>query len=231
MKLNNLKAIIFDVHKTLVDDSGFPREKIWKLLRQSGVKFSMEEYYHLYDYLTKMLFNWDKINPFIKIREIHKQRLITFYQKYDVTRNVDQDVIYLWRSMGESAIYPEVPEVLQKYQTRLKIGLLSNADNDDPLIELLLKKGFIFDTIITSESVKTYKPKPIIFQKILDELGCEKHQVVMVGDSPLSDVYGAKNFGIKVVWLNRTQDTLHNNCPEPDFQVSDLRQLFDILEV
>lgn len=231
MKLKNLKGIIFDVHKTLVDDSGFPREKIWKLLLQAGATFNMLEYYRLYDDLTERLFNWAEISKFLKIREIHRKRLIAFYQRYDVKRNVEQDLKYLWHSMGESKIYPEVPEVLGKFKRRHKIGLLSNADNDDPLIDILLKKGFLFDAIITSEEVEAYKPKPIIFRKILTEMRCQKKQVVLVGDSQMSDVLGAKNFGIKVVWLNRKGELLKESCPKPDYQISDLRQLFDIIEI
>ena len=113
MKLQGLKAVIFDVHRTLVDDSGFPREKIWKLLQESGANFSMDEYYHLYDELTHQLFQWDKIIPFIKIREIHKDRLRKFYTMFQVDRDIDEDVKYLWDEMETSRLYPEVPEVLR----------------------------------------------------------------------------------------------------------------------
>ena len=229
--LKNLKGIIFDVHKTLVDDSGFPRERIWKLLLQSGAKFSMTEYYRLYDDLTKRLFNWAEIGNFIKIREIHKKRLVELYQRYNVKRDIEQDINYLWHSMGESKIYPEVPYVLKFLQKKFKIGLLSNADNDDPLIDILLKKEFLFDVIITSEAAKAYKPKPIIFEKILSEMNCQKHQVIMVGDSQVSDVLGAKNFGIKVAWINRTTEVLREDYPKPGYQISDLRQLIDIIEI
>lgn len=231
MKLKNLKGIIFDVHKTLVDDSGFPRERIWKLMCQAGATFTMVEYYRLYDELTKQLFNWANIDRFVKIKEIHKQRLASFYKRYHVRRNLDQDLKYLWRSMRESKIYPEVHEVLDKMKNRYKLGLLSNADDDDPLISILLQTGFHFDAIVTSESVGAYKPKPIIFQKILTEMGCEKHQVILVGDSLISDVLGATNFGIKVVWINRIGKSHDGDYPKPDHQISDLRQLFNIVEV
>ena len=61
------------------------------------------------------------------------------------------------RSMKECRIYQEVPRVLEVLRSKYRIGLLSNADNDDPLIEILLKSGLKFDSIVTSESVKAYK--------------------------------------------------------------------------
>ncbi len=232
MKLKHLTGIIFDVHKTLVDDSGFPRERIWKLLRQSGVDFEMSEYYRLYDALTKELFNWPEIHNFIKIRDIHRERLNTFYRIFHVHgRDVEEDVNYLWRSMGESSIYPEVPEILHHLKSHYQMGILSNADNDDPLIEILLKHGFEFDAIITSESAKAYKPKPVIFQKIMESMNCEKHEVILIGDSLISDVLGARNFGIKVIWVNRTGKVLEENHPHPDYQIQNLSQLLHIIHV
>lgn len=230
-KLEDLKGIIFDVHKTLVDDSGFPRERIWKLLLQSGVKFNMLEYYRHYDDITKRLFNWADIDNFIKVREIHKQRLIALYQKYNVERNVEIDLEYLLHSMEECKIYSDVPKVLEKIEGRYKIGLLSNADDDDPLIDILLKKGFSFDVIVTSETVKAYKPKHLIFQRILSEMHLDKHDVILVGDSQISDILGGKTFGIKVVWLNRSEEILKENIPQPDYQISNLLQLLDIIEI
>ena len=224
-----LKGIIFDVHRTLVDDSGFPRERIWKLMREAGANFDLAEYYRLYDRLTKQLFNWAEIKNFITVRDIHRKRLTVFYQQYQVRRNIEQDLNHLWREMGDSKIYPEVPEVLDRIKGKYKIGLLTNADNDDPLIEILLKTEFAFDAIITSESVKAYKPQPIIFQEILTTMNYQKDEVLFVGDSQISDVLGGKNFGIPVVWLNRKNEPFNVTYPLPDYQISDLRQLINII--
>lgn len=229
MKLKALKGLIFDIHRTLVDDSGFPRERIWKLIRDHGVHFSMDEYYNLYDKLTKELFRWDKISPFIKIRDIHKLRLQKIYQIFNVKRNIDKDVEFLWNEMGRCKIYPEVTEVLNVLSTRYRICLLTNADDDDPLIRILEGNGFSFHKVITSESVGAYKPSPILFETSLKHLNCRKNEVLMIGDSLLSDVLGAHNFGIKVVWIDRKfrNDTEH--YPTPDYHIHNLKQLYDII--
>ncbi|MEE4311352.1 MAG: HAD family hydrolase [candidate division KSB1 bacterium] len=229
MKLKDLKGIIFDVHRTLVDESGFPRERIWKLMRQSGAKVSMPAYYRLYDDLTAKLFDWRLYDDFITIREIHKRRLVAFYNAYDVHRDVDEDVNHLWQCMEKSAMYPEAPGVLNSLAGKLKIALLSNADNDDPLIALLLKQGFHFDAVVTSESVGAYKPGPRIFRRVLEEMYCEKEDVVLVGDSPVSDILGAKKYGIRVIWVNRKGASLDDAFPEPDYEISNLNELFDIV--
>jgi len=225
MDTSNLKRMIFDIHKTLVDDYGFPRERIWKLLMESGARVSMPEYYRYYDDITRELFDWSNIDEFIKVRDIHKQRLLSFYEKYDVERNVERDLDYLLRSMKECRIYEEVPRVMEVLKSKYQIGLLTNADNDDPLIEILLKSNLKFDLVITSESLRTYKPNPVVFQKILSQMKLQKHEVILVGDSQISDVLGGKRFGIRVVWVNRTSDTLREDIPQPDYEISNLSEL------
>ena len=230
MKLNNINGIIFDVHRTLVDDTGFSRERIWRLIQESGVKLDMTEYYQSYDNLTKKMFNWAEINPFITIRQVHTNRLEIIYNRYNVKRDIDADIDYLLKCMGTSKIYPEVPKILNSLSTRYPISLLSNADNDDPLIQILLDNNFSFNTITTSEQVNSYKPNPEIFASTLDKMGLKHDEVIMIGDSPVSDICGAKNAGIKIVWINRKKEKLGMEWPVPDYQISNLTELLDILE-
>ncbi len=230
MGADNLRGIIFDIHRTLVDDRGFPRERIWKLLVKSGIKVSMPKYYRHYDDITGELFDWVKIEKFIRIRDIHRQSLLNFYEQYNVERNVERDLNYLLRSMKECRMYEEVPRVLEILKSKYQIGLLSNADDDDPLIQILLKSGLKFDSIVTSESVEAYKPNPVVFQRILSEMNLEKHQVMLVGDSQVADVLGGKRIGIRVVWVNRTNDILGEGIPQPDYEIPDLSELLRIID-
>lgn len=225
----NIKGLIFDVLGTLVDDSGFPRERIWKLMQKDGICPERAEYYRLYDYLTKSIFNWAAIDEFISIRELYRRRLKFFYDKYGVSRDIEADLNYLWQCMGESQIYPEVPEVLNKLKSGYKLGLLSNADEDDPLIAKLLSSGFQFDAIVTSESLKAYKPRPQVFEKVLHDLHLKKDEALLIGDSQLSDIRGGKAAGMQVVWVNRRKENLQEDVPPPDFEVQNLRQLLEIL--
>ena len=230
MDTSNLKGIIFDIHKTLVDDRGFSRERIWKLLVKSRAEVYVPGYYRYYDEITKELFDWRSIDEFIKVRDIHRQRLLSFYEKYDVERNVEKDLNYLLLSMKECRIYEEVSRVVEVLRSKYQIGLLTNADNDDPLIEILLESNLKFDSILTSESVRTYKPNPAVFQKILSQMKLQKNEVILVGDSQISDVLGRKRFGIRVVWINRTNDTLREDIPQPDYEISNLSELLPIMD-
>jgi len=231
MWLSNLKGIIFDVHRTLVDDSGFPRDKICRLLRQSGVNLDMPAYFQCYDDLTKKYFNWSLIDPFITIREIHRRRLTEIYQRYQVDRDIEADLNFLWDCIGSSKIYPDASEVLKKLWKKYELAILTNADENDPLLAKLKQAGYQFNTIVTSFQLKKYKPDAELFYYVLEKMKLKKEEAVMVGDSPSSDIVGAVNAGIKIIWINRRQVQLADLYPKPDFQISNLNGLLEIVNI
>lgn len=226
-----ITALLFDVHRTLVDESGFPKEFIWPLIETVNGQIDREHYYRRYHQIGQDLFHWPAIKPFITIRQIHRQRLAMLYQEFGVQRDLDADLNYLWSCMGTSQIYPDVFDIFPQIMAHYKIGLLSNADNDDPLIQILFSNGFKFDAVMTSEMVRCYKPDALIFKEILQRMDLNPKEALVIGDSPVSDIQGARNANIKVVWLNRSRTRLPDNSPVPDFEIHHLTELLPILDV
>ncbi|NOZ62791.1 MAG: HAD-IIIA family hydrolase [Calditrichaeota bacterium] len=231
MVIENLKGVIFDVHKTLVDDSGFPRDRIWRLIEKSGVTVNRELYFELYDKITRQLFNWPEINPFVKVREIHRRRLQQIYRHFNVDRNIENDLNFLWESLAACQFYPEVPEVLHKLSGKFKLALLSNADADDPLLEIVRRCGVKFDAIVTSEQAKCYKPDRKIYELTLKKLALSPAEAIMVGDSPAPDIGGAKNVGIRAIWINRHGKIFNEYLPKPDWEIQSLSAIFEVLNL
>lgn len=59
-----------------------------------------------------------------------------------------------------------------------------------------------FRHIIISEEVGINKPQPGIFRIALERNGLQADEVVMIGDSYISDIAGAKAAGIDQIWLH-----------------------------
>lgn len=59
------------------------------------------------------------------------------------------------------------------------------------------------DALITSEAVGVTKPDGRIFEAALSAAGVKAAEAVMLGDSWLTDVAGARAAGLRAVWLNR----------------------------
>ncbi|MCM3783434.1 HAD family hydrolase [Neobacillus mesonae] len=56
---------------------------------------------------------------------------------------------------------------------------------------------------LQGESVRSYKPRPEMFQQALTLSGLQPDEVVHVGDSLKSDILGAQSAGLAAIWLNR----------------------------
>jgi len=67
-----------------------------------------------------------------------------------------------------------------------------------------------------------------VFQKALERLGLQPHDVLHVGDSDVDDVKGAKAAGLRVAWVNRDGRSRHSDVPEPDFEIPDLTGLLTL---
>ena len=59
------------------------------------------------------------------------------------------------------------------------------------------------DALVTSEEVGAAKPDARIFAAALARVGCAASEAVMVGDSWVHDVQGARAAGIAAVWFDR----------------------------
>lgn len=82
------------------------------------------------------------------------------------------------------------------------VVVVSNIDRPD--IETAIDHhDLTFDHVITSEDVRSYKPRPELFVAGLEVVGCPPDRVLHVGDSLTSDVAGARRLGIPVAWVNR----------------------------
>jgi 2-haloalkanoic acid dehalogenase type II len=133
----------------------------------------------------------------------------------------------LERMWSHARAYPETPEVLARVDG-LPRAVVSNAD-DAFLRDLLKKNELSFDHVITSESVRVYKPRARIFEVALERLRVEPGQLVHVGDSLTADIEGAARLGIRTVWVNRGGIARAATDPRPDHEIPDLTPLPELL--
>ncbi len=125
--------------------------------------------------------------------------------------------------------FPEVKSVLKSLKGNCAIALLSDTD-DAVILPALQNLGWDFDFVITSETERAYKfdPEGILFKKAAGKFGLAPQQVLHVGDSP-ADIRGATICGMQTVWVNRHGRSLPANCPVPDWEMTDLCGLTELL--
>lgn len=89
--------------------------------------------------------------------------------------------------------------------------------------------GPYFDAVIVSGEVGVGKPDPVPFALALAALGADPAEAVMVGDSLERDIAGARDAGIRGIWLDRAAAGRPPDGVVPDERISDLQQLLAVL--
>ena len=125
--------------------------------------------------------------------------------------------------MGEYtnlALYPDVIPTLKALNTRKAI--LSNG-SPDILLPLVKNSGLQLDAVVSVDELKIFKPAPQVY-----ELAAQKLRTKDVGfvSANCWDAMGAKSYGFKVYWINRSSAPIDRLGFQPDRV---LRSLSEIL--
>jgi HAD superfamily hydrolase (TIGR01549 family) len=121
--------------------------------------------------------------------------------------------------------------LLTRTREHYGVALVSNFDHG-PTARLVLQKGGVeecFQRIVISDEHGWRKPHPQIFSDALTALGTEPQEALFVGDSPIDDISGAKGVGMDIAWVNALGANLPAGIPAPDYVVSALPELQDVL--
>ncbi|RBP15589.1 2-haloacid dehalogenase [Roseiarcus fermentans] len=99
-------------------------------------------------------------------------------------------------------LYPEARQALAAL-SGYKLAILSNG-SPDMLAALVEGSGIapFFADVISVDRAKTFKPDPRCYDLVAPALGVERHEVLFVSSNSF-DVAGAKQFGLKVAWIDR----------------------------
>ncbi len=128
-------------------------------------------------------------------------------------------------------LFDDVHDVLGGLGTRLPIALVTNGAADTQREALgVVGIEHYFAAVVISGEVGLAKPDPAIFRVALEEVRLEPEGVWHVGDSLITDVAGAKAAGLTAVWLNRRGLLRKEGDPEPDLEISSLKELPALLE-
>lgn len=117
-------------------------------------------------------------------------------------REVAEAITDGWLHSENFELYEDALPVLAHLRVRgVKLGLVSNTSRD--LDAFVRHFALDVDAWISSGVHGKVKPSPSIFQAALELLGVEAPAAVMVGDSPLDDIEGARALGMRAYLIDR----------------------------
>jgi len=124
--------------------------------------------------------------------------------------------------------YPEVADVLAALKARgAQLAILSNGDPDmlDDAVRAA-KLEHLFAAVLSVTAVGIFKPAPAVYTLATEHLACGP-QDISFQSSNRWDIAGAKAFGFRTVWINRTAAPDEYPGLPPDRIERDLRGLLD----
>ena len=127
-------------------------------------------------------------------------------------------------------LYPHVREVLDILRERYPLALITDAQSTYARGELH-KAGLhgYFDPVIVSGDHGYRKPDRRLFQLALDGMAAAAHNALYVGNDMHRDIHGARQAGLTTVLFDSDQgQKTYRDC-RPDYTITDLRELLDIL--
>ncbi len=128
---------------------------------------------------------------------------------------------------------PGAVEVLHRLRgAGLRIGLLTNgaASLQREKIETS-GLGLFFDAAVVSGEIGTGKPESEIFRHLLERLGVEPAEALMVGNSLARDIVGGKRAGLATCWLALEGEEEPVGLVEPDYTIRSIGELTAIAGV
>ncbi len=140
--------------------------------------------------------------------------------------------MYRGISRRRLALYPRVKEVLDILKTEYKLAIVTDAQSCYARAELN-KAGILdyFDPIIVSGDFGYRKPDKRLFQSALDQIDVAPKNAIYIGNDMYRDIYGAGNAGMKTVMFNSDQGTKVYHDTKPDYDISDYRELLNVLDI
>lgn len=101
-------------------------------------------------------------------------------------------------------IYPDVLTALQNWKNAgIELGIISNFDSRLYSVLQALELREFFSSITISTQVGVAKPDPKIFTVALSKHNCLPDQGWHIGDSLKEDYQGAKEVGLRGIWIER----------------------------
>ncbi|NOQ78575.1 MAG: HAD hydrolase-like protein, partial [Gammaproteobacteria bacterium] len=73
-------------------------------------------------------------------------------------------------------------------------------------------------------------PHPIVFDSLMDKYNLKPTEIIHIGDDPISDIEGARQSGIRAIWLNRNHIPWPSGLNSPFIEINQLNQLPAILK-
>lgn len=199
----DVKALVFDVFGTVVDWRGSIIREGQLLSQRKGYDIDWGEFADRWrsGYGPSM----DRVRtgqlPWTKLDDLHRMVLDELVQDYSLTGMSEQEIQdfnHVWHRLTP---WPDAIAGLTRLRRHYVIAPLSNG-NVSLLLHMAKNADLPWDTILSAELSRHYKPDPEAYLKAPELLSLEPEEVMLVATHP-SDLRSAAAVGLKTGYVHR----------------------------
>lgn len=182
-----IKGLVFDLDDTLYPFDDYIESGFKAVARYAGEKYGIDPE-HSYAYMRILYSRYGE-------REVLSRTVCYF--GLEVSSIIELASVFR-NHPPTLALYPKYRRTLEELRTCYVLGLLADGDpkiQDRKLKVLRIRK--IFKSIIFTGRYdeSKWKPNPFCFALMARVLRLHPHEIVYIGDNPLTDFLGAKKAG------------------------------------
>jgi YjjG family noncanonical pyrimidine nucleotidase len=204
----NIEHIFFDLDHTLWDydrNSKIALDQLYDLFSLEGAGIQSKslffDVFHKANLTVWNLFDENRMNR----DELRNKRMELVYEEFGlslVPPDGFDEAYYSICSKGNHLI-PGTLEILDWLQGKYRLHIITNGF-EDAQHEKLRNSGIAnyFETVTTSERADSKKPDRSYFEFSLNQASANKENSLVIGDGLRTDVAGARQFGLPVIWFN-----------------------------
>lgn len=126
-------------------------------------------------------------------------------------------------------LYPDADAALRLLRPRFTLGIVTNGPTDVQRAKIeRLELSRRVDHVLISGELGFAKPDLTIFRRALELAAAEPEEFLFVGDSPETDIRGAKGAGMWAAWIDR-KGLAPSEGESADFVFETLDELIDLV--
>lgn len=217
MERARIRAVLFDLGGTLLDERDFAGWSEWAAVAQVAV--SPEDLAHAYAEVEEEL-DRDPLPEPGPAAAIERWRRILSRAAGREVASIAAERFVASRSAARDpplALYSDVRRCLDQLRSdRRRLAVVSNSTSEAHVRRLLDRAGILdyFERVVSSGTEGVAKPSPEIFHRAVSRLGLKPEECLYVGNLPQTDAVGAARAGLRSVWLHRDGTGLGAEPPE-----------------
>ncbi len=208
--MSPIKAVMFDFIGTLVNVKGYSLEvskmKLYKSIVDAGFNVEKQNFLEAYSQAHEKyrVIRYEKLIEVTNAVWISEALNILGFETSPEDNRIKAAVnIFFEDYLSSFRLRKCARQTLEMLACDCRLGLVSNFTYAPVIYAGLRRVGIsnFFDVIIVSDTVGWRKPHNKIFEEALKRLRVGAEETLYVGDSPEEDIKGAKQLGMKTIFV------------------------------